>query len=188
MALEDTLIVDLYLARNEEAIRRTDEKYGGNLCALSQKITGSREDAAECVNDTYLAAWNTIPPNTPRTYLLAFLLRIVRCASLDVCRRSTRRKRSATLIELTGELEECIASPVGVENTADDRAVASALNDFLETLDAQTRNVFLRRYWFADSIRQIATRFGIGESKVKSMLFRTREKLRTWLLERGIRI
>lgn len=182
------MIVDLYLARNEEAIRRTDEKYGGDLRALSQNITGSREDAAECLNDTYLSAWNTIPPNAPRTYLLAFLMRIVRCASLDVCRRRTRQKRSATLIELTGELEECIALPARVEDIADDRAVASALNDFLETLDAQTRNVFLRRYWFADSVRQIAVRFGIGESKVKSMLFRTRQKLRTWLLERGIRI
>lgn len=182
------MIVDLYLARNEEAIRRTDEKYGGDLRALSQNITGSREDAAECLNDTYLSAWNTIPPNAPRTYLLAFLMRIVRCASLDVCRRRTRQKRSATLIELTGELEECIALPTRVEDIADDRAVASALNDFLETLDAQTRNVFLRRYWFADSVRQIAVRFGIGESKVKSMLFRTRQKLRTWLLERGIRI
>lgn len=182
------MIVDLYLARNEEAIRRTDEKYGGDLRALSQNITGSREDAAECLNDTYLSAWNTIPPNAPRTYLLAFLMRIVRCASLDVCRRRTRQKRSATLIELTGELEECIALPTRVEDIADDRAVASALNDFLEMLDAQTRNVFLRRYWFADSVRQIAVRFGIGESKVKSMLFRTRQKLRTWLLERGIRI
>ena len=183
--MEDTIIVDLYLARDEKAIYSTDEKYGGRLRALSANITGSDEDAGECLNDTYLSAWNSIPPDEPRTYLFAFLARIIRCASLDVCRRRGRQKRTAALTELTRELEECIASPSDADSQADDRELAAVLNDFLGALDAQTRNVFLRRYWYADSIRQIAARFHISESKVKSMLFRTRKKLRIWIEERG---
>lgn len=97
-------------------------------------ITGSDEDAGECLNDTYLSAWNSIPPDEPRTYFFAFLARIIRCASLDVCRKRGRQKRTAALTELTRELEECIASPSDADSQADDRELAAALNDFLGTL------------------------------------------------------
>lgn len=179
--MDDTRIIDLYLQRMENAVRETSKKYGARLLALAWNITADRPDAEECVNDTYLAAWNTIPPHEPRDYLFAFLARITRCKALDLCRRHMAEKRAATVVELTEELAACIpASPIG------DGEISAALNAFLTTLDRETRAVFLRRYFYCDSVKAIARRFAFGESKVKSMLMRTREKLRVYLTERGV--
>ena len=184
--MEDSSIVDLYLRRDERAIRETDGKYGKKLYALSKRITESGADAEECVSDTYLDAWNCIPPHEPRTYFFAFLARIVRAASIDRCRKSMRQKRTARIEELSREMEECIAAPDDFACRLDDRAIADALNGFLGTLAPETRQIFLRRYWYADSIRDLAHRFGYTEGKVKTLLFRTRARLRGYLDERGI--
>ena len=184
--MEDTKIVDLYLARNEAAIRETDEKYGKRLFLLSKNITSDGEDAKECVSDTYLDAWNRIPPHEPRSYLFAFLARIARAASIDRCRKNTRQKRAAHIEELSRELEECLAAPDDIACRIDDRYFAETLNAFLGSLPETERNVFLRRYWYADGIEAVAMRFGFGKGKVKSMLFRTRGKLKDDLAERGI--
>lgn len=181
--MDDAKIIELYLLRNETAVRETANKYGKRLIALAQNITADTPDAEECVNDTYLAVWNTIPPHEPRTYFFAFLARIARARSLDLCRRRVAEKRAATLVELTDELAVCIpVSPIG------DGEITAALNAFLAALDKETRAVFLRRYFYADSVKAIAKRFAFTESKVKSMLMRTREKLRIYLTERGIAI
>lgn len=180
--MDDTRIIDLYFERSETAVRATAEKYGKRLFLLAHNITADRPDAEECVNDTYLAAWNTIPPKEPRDYLFAFLARIARCKAIDLCRRRMAEKRAATVLELTEELAACIP-----EASADGE-IAEALNGFLATLDKETRAVFLRRYFYCDSVKTIARRFAFGESKVKSMLMRTREKLRVYLTERGVTV
>ncbi|PWM55343.1 MAG: RNA polymerase subunit sigma-70 [Oscillospiraceae bacterium] len=184
--MEDSSIVDLYLARDERAIRETDGKYGKKLYSISHRITENDADTEECVSDTYLGAWTRIPPHEPRTYFFAFLARIVRAASIDRCRKNMRQKRTAHVEELTKELEECIAAPDDLTCRLDDRAIADALNGFLGTLTPETRQIFLRRYWYADSIRDLAIRFGYTEGKVKTLLFRTRARLRGYLDERGI--
>lgn len=184
--MEDSSIVDLYLARDERAIRETDEKYGKKLLALSRRITESAQDAEECVSDTYLDAWNRIPPHEPRAYFFAFLARIARAASIDRLRKSARQKRAAHVEGLSLELENCIAAPDDFACRADDREIADALNGFLASLAPETRQMFLRRYWYADSIRDIARRFGCTEGKVKTVLFRARSVLRGYLDERGI--
>lgn len=184
--MEDSSIVDLYLARDARAIRETERKYGKQLYALSRRITESGRDAEECVNDTYLGAWNRIPPHAPHTYFFAFLARITRAASIDCRRRNTRQKRAAHIETLSAELETCLASPDDLDCRLGDREIADALNGFLSELTAETRQLFLRRYFYADSIRDIALRFGLTEGKVKTVLFRTRARLRGYLDERGI--
>ena len=180
--MDDTRIIDLYFERSETAVRATAEKYGKRLLLLAHNITADRPDAEECVNDTYLAAWNTIPPKEPREYLFAFLARITRCKAIDLCCRRTAEKRVATVVELTEELATCIPEAPA------DGEIAEALNGFLATLDKETRAIFLCRYFYCDSVKTIARRFAFGESKVKSMLMRTREKLRVYLTERGVTV
>lgn len=185
--MDDTKIIDLYLARNEDAVRQTDTKYGKRLLALSENITADHADAEECVSDTYLAAWNGIPPSEPRDHFFAWLARIARCSALDICRRSSAAKRQAVLVELSEELGQCLAAEARTDRLlSEEFEIAAVLNAFLEMLDKETRAVFLRRYFYADRIKAIASRFSMSESKVKSMLLRTREKLRVYLSERGI--
>ena len=184
--MEDETIIDLYFAREERAISETGKKYGSYCRSIAFNILHSHEDTEECVSDTYLGAWTRIPPHEPRTYFFAFLARIVRAASIDRCRKNMRQKRTAHVEELTKELEECIAAPDDLGCRLDDRAIADALNGFLGTLTPETRQIFLRRYWYADSIRDLALRFGYTEGKVKTLLFRTRARLRGYLDERGI--
>lgn len=184
-ALEDAEIVELYLRRDETAIERTAGKYGTRLRALAQSITGDPQTAEECENDAYLAAWRSIPPHKPRDYLYAFLARIVRHLSLDRCREQRRLKRSGLICALDNELEQCIPSPDDGACRLDDLALGEAVNGFLGTLSQEKRNVFLRRYWYADSIFAIARRYGFSQSKVKTMLFRTRNQFRDYLKQEG---
>lgn len=160
--MDDITIIDLYFARDEAAIRHTAEKYGGRLRALSHGIVQDMQTAEECENDTYLQAWNAIPPHDPKEYLYAFLARITRHISLNRCRDRRRLKRSAYICELSAELEQCIPA-----------------------LDEEKRNLFLRRYWYLDSISDLARRFAMSESKVKTTLFRCRAQLRAHLEKEG---
>ena len=183
--LDDNSIVDLYLLRDEAAIEHTAEKYGSRLRSLACGIVGDAQTAEECENDTYVKAWNAIPPHEPRDYLYAFLARIIRRVSLNCCRDRSRLKRSAFICELSAELEQCIPSPDDVECRIDDIALGEAINSFLMKLDEEKRNIFVRRYWYLDSVASISKRFGISESKVKTTLFRCRGGLREHLEKEG---
>lgn len=183
--MDDNKIVELYLLRDETAIRQTAEKYGSRLRALAYGIVNDRQTAEECENDTYMEAWNTIPPHEPRSYLYAFLARITRHKSLNCCRDRSRLKRSALICELSTEMEQCIPAPDDMACRVDDLALRKAINGFLGKLDEEKRNIFIRRYWYLDSVADISKRFALSESKVKTTLFRCRNQLREHLKKEG---
>lgn len=180
-ALEDDEIVQLYLRRSESAIEYTCEKYGSRLRALAQGIVNDLPTAQECENDTYWEAWNSIPPHKPTQYLYAFLARITRHIALNRCREHSRLKRRALICELSAEMEQCIPTPDNTQCRIDDMVLSEAINEFLGTLSEEKRNVFVRRYWYLDSIADVSKRFALSESKVKTMLFRIRTQLREYL-------
>lgn len=183
--MEDHGIVDLYLKRDEAAIAVTAEKYGSRLRALAYGIVEDLQTAEECENDTYWKTWEAIPPHEPREYFYAFLARITRHLSLDCCRERNRLKRSAYIMELSAELEQCIPAPDDMACRIDEMALGEAINRFLASLNEEKRNVFLRRYWYLDSVAAISKRFALSESKVKTMLFRLREQFREHLIKGG---
>ncbi len=186
--MEDSRIVDLYWRRDETALAETQNRYGGYCYAIAYGILCNREDAQEIVNDTYKAAWDAMPPHHPEM-LSAFLGKITRRLSLKRLREKNAGKRGSGETAVTlNELEECIPDRRSVDAAMDARELTDLLNAFLETLPTEERRVFLCRYWYFDSIRDIASRFGFGQSKVKMMLKRTREKLRVRLEKEGIRI
>lgn len=174
--MEDYQIVDLYWARKEKAIGETEKKYGNMLHSLSYSLLSSHEDAEECVNDTYLGAWNTMPSARPM-YLGPFLSKITRRLSIDRWRREHREKRGGVAGVLE-ELTECIPD----ENTPaleyERGLLRGELNTFLRTLPEQKRAIFVRRYFYAQETRVIAKELGISESKVKVVLHRLREQLK----------
>ncbi len=182
--LEDEKIVELYLNRHENAIRETREKYGARLNALANGIVEDTQTAEECENDTYLAAWNSIPPHEPRNYLYAFLARIARHIALNRCRDNKRLKRNAVICELTDEMEQCIPAPDDGSDMSNE-TLSRVINNFLAGLGREKRNIFVRRYWYLDSIADISKRFKLSESKIKTTLFRCREQLRERLKKEG---
>ena len=184
-AMDDSRIVDLYLQRDEDAIKHTAEKYGARLRSLAYSIIKDVRAAEECENDTYLEAWNSIPPHEPRGYLYAFLARITRHITLNSCRANSRLKRKAYICELGDELDHCIPSQDDVECRIDNAALGKAINGFLGSLDVEKRNIFIRRYWYLDSISEISKRFSMSESKVKTTLFRCRNRLKEYLKKEG---
>jgi RNA polymerase sigma-70 factor (ECF subfamily) len=186
--LDDEKIVELFLERNEEAIGRTSEKFGKRLRKLSFGITEDFETAEECENDTYLEAWNRIPPHEPKSYLYAFLARITRHLSINRCRERERLKRKAFLCELSAEMEECIPSPDDMDCKIDDMVFAEAINRFLRNLSEEKRNIFIRRYWYLDSVFEISKQFSLSESNVKTTLFRLRKNLKEYLEKEGFEI
>ena len=144
--MDDTTIVELFLCREESAIKQTSEKYGRRLRSISFEITQNYEAVEECENDTYLEAWNSIPPHEPKHYLYAFLARIIRHISLNYCRNHSRLKRSTFICEISNEMEQCIPHPDDVECRMDEVLLQEAINNFLGTLSGEKRNIFLRRY------------------------------------------
>ena len=184
-ALDDNRIVDLYLSRDETAISQTSEKYGSRLRNVAYGIVEDLHNAEECENDTYMEAWNSIPPHEPKSYLFAFLARITRHIALDFCKERSRLKRSAFISELSAEMEQCIPAPDDTECRIDAMALCVAINMFLATLSDEKRNIFMRRYWYMDSIAAISQRYGLSQSKVKSILFRSRNQLREYLDKEG---
>lgn len=181
--MTDEQIVTLYWDRNETAITETDGKYGRYFHYIAFGILCDDEDAKETVNDTYLKAWNTMPPEKPN-HLKAFLGRITRQLSINRLEWNTAKKRGGTQYDLAlEELSGCIAD--STEDCADITALRDCLNTFLHGLPQDARRIFIRRYWHMHSITQIAEDFSFSESKVKSMLMRTREKLKKHLIYEG---
>lgn len=184
--MDDRQIIDLYLSRNEEAIEHTSNKYGRRLHSLSLNIVENLQDAEECVNDTYLSAWNMIPPHKPYEYLFAFLARIVRNFSINCCKKSAAKKRNSEITRCSVEMAECLPSPDGVETLMSENELKELFNAFLDGLDENTRNVFVRRYWYIEPIAKISKDMKYSESKVTSMLYRTRKRLRNFLAKNGV--
>lgn len=183
--MEDSIIVQMYLDRNEDAIRVTAEKYGSRLRALSFGITSDEQTSEECENDTYMETWNRIPPSDPREYFYAFLARIIRFISIDRCRNRDSLKRNAYIVELTDELASCIPASEDVEKTLNAQVLGEFINRFLGTLSDEKQVMFMRRYYYLDSISEISRCCSVSESKVKTSLFRIRNDLREFLIREG---
>lgn len=183
--MDDSKIVDLYLQRDERAIELTAEKYGERIKNLAKNIVEDENTAEECENDTYLKAWDSIPPHEPRTYLFSFLAKITRQLCLDRCRAQNRIKRNINLVELTAEMELCLPSSENVEKQMDAKLMGSLINSFLKQLPEDKRNMFIRRYWFMDSISDISKRYSLKESAVKTKLHRLRNQLKDYLTKEG---
>ena len=183
--MDDELIVQLYWDRSESAISETDRKYGAYCNSIAYGILQNKEDAEESVSDTYMDAWNSMPPHHP-SILATFLGKITRRISIDRWRSMTRLKRGGGEVVLAlEELEQCVAGGHSPEQVIEKQELAKAINRFLDTLPTPERRVFLARYWYMDSIQEIATHFRFSQSKVMSMLFRTRNKLRRQLEKEG---
>ena len=184
--MEDKAILDLYWTRSEQAISETDSKYGAYCFCIANNILNNREDAEESVSDTYLAAWNSMPPKRP-AYLSAFLGKITRYISLDKWKQRSRLKRGGGEVTLClDELEECVSGRESTEDALIRRETLSAINRFLEKLPEQERKIFLCRYWYLEAVKDIAERFGITPNKAAVILSRTRQKLNRHLTKEGL--
>lgn len=184
--MEDAKIIELFWERNEQAVQETDTAYGRKLFVLSNNILNNREDAEESVSDTYMATWKAIPPKRPQ-YFYAFLASICRNLSFNKLDWHLAAKRNAEVVALTQEMESCIPDS-RQDAQLDRRELRRVLEAFLEDLPRESRIIFLRRYLYVDTVAEIAARYGMTESKVKTQLHRTRMKLRKALAEEGIAV
>ena len=183
--MDDAKIVQLYLDRNEQAIPETAIMYGNYCNSIAKNILGNQEDAEECVNDTYLNTWNAIPPHKPKM-LSTFLGKIVRNLAFNRYKHNTADKRGSGEITLVlDELASCVSSNDDVERTYEHKELVAAINDFLGILPSEKRNIFVCRYWYSDSIADIATRYDMTYAAVSMTLNRLRTKLHNYLIKRG---
>ena len=184
--MKDQQIIDLYWARSESAISETATKYGKYCYTIAYNILCNEEDSEECVNDTWLKAWGIIPPQRPNK-LSVFLGKITRNLSLDRYRHDSAKKRgSGQLSFALDELTDCIPATNTVEDVIDEIALVELMNRFLASLDCENRILFMRRYWYLSSIKEIADDYGLSESKVKMSLFRSRNQLKGLLEKEGV--
>lgn len=184
--MDDLQIIELYFERDETAIKETANKYGGLCFSVANNILSSREDSEECVNDTYLTVWDKIPPTRPNNFI-AFICRIVRNLSLKKLEFIQAMKRAPDMVMSLSELEEVLPDNRINPNVGDEE-IGKLINKFLRGEKETVRNVFIRKYWCFDSIEDIAKRYSFSESKVKSMLYHTRNKLRKHLEREGIKV
>ena len=183
--MEDEKIIDLFFVRSEQAIRELDNKYGKICHNFSYNIVNSRQDAEECVNDAYLGAWNAIPPAKPNP-LLTYVCKIVRNISLKIYWRKEAAKRSSHYTIALEEIEACIADQKNIEEEIEVRELACIIESFLDTLTIENRVIFMRRYWFSDSYKDIAEFVGLSEKNISVRLTRIREKMKQYLIEREV--
>ena len=185
--MDDAQIVQLYWNRDERAISATAEKYGAYCAKIAKNIVGNEEDAEECVNDTYLNAWNAMPPHRPSA-LSAFLGKITRNIAFNKYKHNTAEKRGGgEIAAILDELAECIPgkSDYDAEQELDRKELIRTVDSFLDSLPKNKRNIFMRRYWFSDSVSEIARQNGMKEGAVSAALSRLRLSLRNYLEERG---
>ena len=183
--MEDHQIISLYHARDERAITETDIKYGSLCHRIAMNLLCIREDAEECVNDTYFAAWNRMPPEIPRS-LSAFLSKILRNIAISRVRHDRAQKRYHGMELLLSELEECIPAFETVENSVEEHILSEIISDFLETLTADDRALFIRRYYHGDAVKDLAKGAHMPAKKLASRLFTLRAKLKATLEEKGV--
>lgn len=186
MEMEDKQIVALYWERSETAIAETEAKYGRYCRYIADHILHSEQDVEECVNDTYQKAWETIPPKKPEL-LYAYLGRITRNLAINRCIHDSAQKRASGFAVILEEAEECIPDPSHNDLT-DELHLRQAIQAFVASLPRETRMVFVRRYWYMSSVKEIAADYGMTESKVKVMLMRTRKKFKEHLEREEISI
>ena len=185
--MDDHLIIKLFFERSERAIDYLDRKYGKLCRMISRNILGSEEDAKECVNDVYLAAWNTIPPQKPDS-LQSYVCKITRNIALNKYRRATAAKRNNIYDITVEELSECLFSRENVEETILVRELSDDLNVFLGLLEIKDRSIFIWRYWYCDSISDIACKMHMSANLVRVRLYRIREKLKKFLEGKGMEL
>lgn len=186
--MNDKDIIQLYLDRDQRALSATAKKYGKYCTSIAKNILGNNEDAEECVNDTYLNTWNSIPPNRP-TILSAFLGKITRNLAFNKYKHNHVKKRGNGEIAVAlDELSECVSGLDDVEQEIDRRELVETINSFLDTLAPEKRNIFICRYWYSDSISSIAKRYEMTEGNVSTTLNRLRLKLKEYLSERGFKL
>ncbi len=184
--MDDRQIVELFLQRSETAIAKTAEKYGAYCRCIANRILENDQDSEECVNDAFLRAWNAIPPQEPEN-LAAFLGKITRNLALDRYKYNRREKRGSGQVVLAlEELDACIPAGTDPEQVMTERQLAAAFNGFLASQPERKRKIFVRRYWYFSTVREIAEDFGISESNVKVILLRTRRELKRYLEKEGI--
>lgn len=186
--MDDAKIVQLYWDRNEQAIPATADKYGNYCTSIAKNILGNHEDAEECVNDTYMSAWNSMPPHRPGI-LSAFLGKITRNLSIKRYRHNTADKRGGgQATAVLDEIAEIVSGTDSAEQALDRKELVKAIDTFLGVLSPEKRGIFVRRYWYFDSVSEIASRFGMTENNVSVTLNRIRLKLHSYLLERGFEL
>ena len=182
--MDDLRIIELYFERDEQAIKETDSKYGKLCHSIAYNILNNREDSEECVNDTYVGVWNAIPPTRPNNFM-AFICKIVRNLSLKRLEFTKREKRSADIIISFEELAAVLPDERYAPNISDED-IGKIISEFLRNQKEDAKNVFIRKYYFFDSISEIAKRYSFTESKVKNMLFYTRNKLKDYLIKESV--
>ncbi len=184
--MDDLRIIELYFERDERAIEETDAKYGKLCHRIAYNILNNHEDSEECVNDTYVGVWNAVPPTRPNNFM-SFVCKITRNLSLKRLEFMKREKRSAEVLVSLDELAAILPDERYAPDVSDED-VGKLISAFLRNQKEDVRNVFIRKYYFFDSIRDIAERFGFTESKVKNMLYYTRNKLKDHLIKEGVEL
>ena len=185
--MDDQTLVDLYWARDEEAIKETSAKYGRLCRYIANNILGNAEDCEECLNDTYFAAWNTIPVQRPNRFSV-FISRITRNLALKKWEYLSAAKRNPSAIISLDELGDCVSGRFSIESEIESKHIESTIDTFLWEQGYEKRNIFIRRYWYFDSIESICEKTGFSQSKVKSILYELRLKLRKYLESEGIEV
>ena len=185
--MKDSKIIELFYERSEQAIVELSKKYGDICYRIAANILKNDADAEECVNDTYLGAWNTIPPQRPDP-LQAYICRIARNVSIKRYHQNTAQKRNSYYDVALDELEDCLSCSTDVQDEIHADALAALFDDFLDSLDQTNRVMFVRRYWFSDPISEIAAQFHLSNHAVTVRLSRTREKLRQYLCKKGVNV
>ena len=184
--MNDINIIELYFARDEQAIKQTDIKYGRLCHSIAYNILKNDEDSKECVNDTYIGLWNAIPPAKPDNFK-AFICKIARNLSLKRLESMSRQKRANSTLISIDELAEILPDESIADNKSDED-IAKLISCFLKTQKEDVRKIFIRKYYFFDSVSDIALRYSFSESKVKSILHRTRAKLKDYLIKEGVKL
>ncbi len=184
--MEDREIIELYVRRDERAIEHTAQKYGTLCNNVAYRILEDRLDAEECVNDAYLGVWQAIPPERPHS-LCAFVLRIARNIAISRLKYRLAAKRNPDVLLSLDELEEIIPDTASF-SSPDDGEVGRLIGEFLRSEKEETRKIFIRKYWYFDSVGDLSEKFGHSESKIKSILFRTRQRLKRYLEEKGVAV
>lgn len=185
--MDDSMIIDMYWNRNENAIKETNKKYGSYCFCIANNILNSKEDSDECVNDTWLRVWNIIPPKMPDRFRI-FLAKITRNLAFDKYKSKHTAKRSGEICYILDELSECISDGNTTDNEVDMKLLAESINSFLKTVSERDRTVFLKRYFYAFSVTEIADKMNITPNNASAILSRMRNKLREHLTKEGFEI
>lgn len=182
--MEDAKIIQLYWDREESAITQTKQKYGNSMEQLAYRLLFDRQDTEECCSDTYWELWNELPPNRPMRFK-AFIMRICRCNAISRLEKKEAKKRKCVIVELTKELEETIPDRT-LRDAATESELAMYIQEYLKGIPSNKRILFVRRYWYGDSIRELAETFHMSQSGIKVSLFRMREQLKEHLIRHGM--